>query len=393
MRLLPFILFLATLASVPLLAQNLLEEPDPFSEVGEKKGDPDAKPADRNAIEIPMLQNLPEIVGDGGKVKEKVSEEKKGDAAEKAPLDAQISQHIQKLAEAERDNRMSFMRIVIDDIVRLCELDEKQREDLELAAKGASERSMKEWHEQAERYFRTRLESADPDAAKEMLEGMGSVNFGGNRAEEEGETLDLWKDSLKNVLTDAQVKRYEEILEQREADRIDAFARMSISTIDDHLRLTPDQKSKLGAIVQASAADYLEDVQRYWGDYFERGMLMSLVNAAEEDELKAILTEKQFDRLRDATSNFDHFWDQKRRLRRAKEKASERRKDSDAEKEYEKKEAAPAEGAEIRRAIIGAGGGVIRVEGGNGIIIKGNAGGVKIIDEPKEAPPAVPQDQ
>lgn len=381
MRFPPCFLLLAVLVVTPLAAQNVIDEPDPFSEVGEKKGDPDAKPADRNALELPMLQNFPDLIGEDVDAEIKPAAGKKAGDAEKGPLDAQISQHIQKLAEAERDNRMSFMRIVIDDIVRLCELDEKQRVDLELAAKGASERSMKEWHEQAERYFRTRLESADPDAAKEMLEGMGSVNFGGNRAEEEGETLDLWKDSLRNVLTDAQVKRYEEILEQREADRIDAFARMSISTIDDHLRLTPDQKSKLGAIVQASAADYLEDVQRYWGDYFERGMLMSLVNSAEEDELKEILTEKQFDRLRDATSNFDHFWDQKRRLKRAKEKASERRKDSGDEKE-----AAPDADAAVMP------GGVIRVEGGKGIIIKGNAGGVKIIEEKQDDPPT-PRDQ
>ncbi len=103
-----------------------------------------------------------------------------------------------------------------------------------------------------------------------MLEGMGSVNFGGNRSEEEGESLDLWKDSLAEVLTDEQVKRYEAVLEQREADRSTPSPRMSVSTIDDHLRLTPTQKTKIGEIVQASAADYLEDIQRYWGDYFER---------------------------------------------------------------------------------------------------------------------------
>jgi hypothetical protein len=358
------------LITAPLAAQKQVLEPDPFKVLGGKAGD-DGEAAPAGEREPPAQ----------GK--------------EKEPLTAQISAHIVKLAEAERDNRMSFMRIVIDDIVRLCELDEEQRGKLELAAKGAAERSMKEWHEQAERYFRTRLESTDPDAAKEMLEGMGSVNFGGNRAEEEGESLDLWKDSLAEVLTNEQVKRYEAVLEQREADRVDAFARMSVSTIDDHLRLTPDQKTRIGLIVQASAADYLGDIQRYWGDYFERGMLMSLANSVEEDELKAILTGQQFDRLREATSNFDHFWDQKRRLKRAKEKASDRRKNGKEEEEYEEKEAAaPAAGAVVK-------GGVIRIGGGaNGaVIIKGGAiggGGAKI--EIKEAAPAPakapePQDQ
>lgn len=278
---------------------------------------------------------------------------------EPIPLNAQISQHIRKLAEAERDKRLSFMRMVIDDIARLCELDERQKEDLELAAKGASERSMKEWHEQAERYFRTRLESTDPDAAKEMLDGMGGVNIGGNRSEEEGESLDLWKDSLKDVLTAEQVERYEAILAQREAARIDAIARMSLSSIDDHLRLTPEQRSRLEAIVHAAAKEYLGEVQKYWGDYYERGMLMSLANAADEEELRAVLTQPQYERLRDATSNFDHFWDQKRRLKRAKAKAAERRKGAAPE-------AKPEEDKEVEKP---AAGGAVRLPGG-GIRVK-----------------------
>ena len=54
---------------------------------------------------------------------------------------------------------------------------------------------------------------------------------------------------------------------------------------------------------------------------------MSLANAAEPEELKKFLTENQFDRLREATSNFDHFWDQKRKVKRAKRKAAVRRSD------------------------------------------------------------------
>jgi hypothetical protein len=326
---LPFLTLLSPALSAGLVliasglsAQEGDEEPDPFVVIGEKPGDPaaDADKAAPGKPVVPPAVKPPE------------------------PLSAQISAHIQKLAEAEREKRLSFMRVVIDDIVRLCQLDNEQEEKLILAAKGASERSMKEWHEQAERYFRTRLESTEGDAAKEVLEGMGSVNFGGNRSEEEGESLGLWKDSLKDVLTGEQITHYEGVLAQRRLDRIDAFARMSISTIDGHLRLTPEQKSKMAELVHTSAATYLDDVQTYWGDYFERGMLMSLANAAEENQLRAILTEPQFDRLREATSNFDHFWDQKRRLKRAKEKAAERRKTQNEEEEYQDKEAAPAAG-------------------------------------------------
>lgn len=281
---------------------------DPFAEIGDLKGDPEAAEVPPGRLEKPK--------------KADVDPSGEGDAR---PIKAQISAHIVKLADEERKKRLTFMRIVIDDVVRLCDLDDEQEDRLFLAARGAAERSMKAWNEQAERYFRNRLEQAEPDDAKEMLDGMGNVNFGGNHAEEEGESLDLWRDSLKVVLTEEQIQRYESIVEERRQERIQAFSQMSLTTIDQHLRFTPEQKSSMQKLVLAAATEYLDDVQRYWGDYFERGMLMSLANAAEPEELKEFLTENQFERLREATSNFDHFWDQKRKMKRAKRKAAVRR--------------------------------------------------------------------
>ncbi|MEM1441096.1 MAG: hypothetical protein AAGF67_02060 [Verrucomicrobiota bacterium] len=304
----PFLIAILLLAAIlfPNLVRSQVTEPNPFDIIGEQ---------------------IEEAAPSG---------EESDEAGAPEPLSAQISQHILKLAEGERDKRLKFMAVVIDDVARLCQLDSGQQEQLKLAAKGAAERSMKDWHTQAERYFRTRLDGADRDTTKEMLEGMGSVNFGGNRSEEEGESLDLWKDTLKTVLSDEQIQRYEEVLEQRQLDRIEAFTLMSVTTLDSHLRFTPEQKEEIEELVHEATTAYLDDVQRYWGDYFERGMLMSLANASEESELREILTDEQFDRLKEATTNFDHFWDQKRRLKRAKEKAALRRaeqKEEDAKKE------------------------------------------------------------
>ena len=91
----------------------------------------------------------------------------------------------------------------------------------------------------------------------------------------------------------------------------------------------------MGELVHEASTNYLADVQRYWGDYFERGMLMSLANAADDEDLREILTEQQFDRLKEATTNFDHFWDTKRRNRRAAEKAALRRNANKSEDEKE----------------------------------------------------------
>lgn len=248
----------------------------------------------------------------------------------KEPLSAHISAHISKLAQAEREKRLQFMKVVINDVVRLCQLDEGQQDQLLLAAKGATERSMKNWHEQAERYFRARLKDADSDTAKETLDGM-TVSFGGNRSKEQGESLELWKDTLSVVLNEKQIARYEEVLKQRNLDRINAFSSISMTTLDGHLRLTPDQKEGLGELIYQAAVNHLDDVQRYWGDYFEKGMLMSLANANEDEVLQEILTEGQFERLKSATANFDHFWDARKRERRKKKEDEENHKQKSKE--------------------------------------------------------------
>ncbi len=317
-RLLSTVALAATI--LPLFAQDI-DEPDPFSVVGEKQGD--AAPVTEIEVDEPKIAGAPE------------------------PLSAQISHHILKLAQEERQKRLKFMAVVIDDVARLCDLDLEQRERLDLAAKGTAERSMKDWHQSAERYFRTRLEGADSDTAKEMLESMGGVNFGGNRSEEEGESLDLWKDTLKVVLTDEQIAEYEKVVEQRQLDRIDAFSKMSLTTIDSHLRLTPDQRSRIGEVVHTAASEYLDDIQRYWGDYFERGMLMSLANASGDETLKEILTEDQFERLQEATTNFDHFWDQKIREKNAREKAARMRAEK-AEEEADDADSAPEDSQTVQ---------------------------------------------
>lgn len=230
-------------------------------------------------------------------------------------IEEQISLRVSKLATEEMRKRMSFMEIVIDDISRLCELDEDQQKKLTLAAKGASSRSMDRWHDQAVRYFKTRVNGADTETAQQILSDVGTLNFGSRNADREGEMESLWTDSLNSVLSNEQINRYQDVVAQREQARIDAFAQMAIASLDNHLRLTPDQKKQLNPIITNSANQYLNEIQRYWGDYLEKNMLMSLVNAADKSTLNKILTSNQFARLRTATSNLDHFWDQRRRDR------------------------------------------------------------------------------
>ena len=290
---------------------------------------------------------------------QKAEEEKNDPKREFATLDEQISFHVNRLAKQEMQERMDFMHIVIEDISRLCDLEEKQTDSLVLAAKGASKRSMSRWHEQADRYFRTRVNGVDADTAREILSNVNNnVNFGGQGSDGRGELEELWKDTVESVLTKEQNEIYVSVTTARQQARIDAFADMAISSLDIYLRLTPEQRAKLFPIVKNSATEYLDDIQRYWGEYLEKKMLMSLINIEEPEKLKKILSEKQLSRLRSATTNLDHFWQERRRKRAAAAKKQPVKKDGD-----QKAEARPIGGAG-RIVIKGAADGAVVIKPG-----------------------------
>ncbi|MDF1751844.1 MAG: hypothetical protein P1U89_03615 [Verrucomicrobiales bacterium] len=285
------------------------------------------------------------------------------DSGKGLTVDEQISRHVRKQADEERKKRMDFMGFVIDDIVRLCELNDAQKERLVLAAKGASKRSMERWHEQAERYFRQRVSGSDEETVNEMLQNMGNVNFGGRDSDREGETEAVWKDSLKDVLSAEQLSKYDTVLAERTQARIDAFSEMAIASLDSYLRLTPQQKAKMSPIINSSANEYLDDIHRYWGEYVEKNMLMSLANAADEKTLKEILSDRQYERLQSATSNLEHFWEQRRRLKKAKNDADQRKNENgDQRAEAIKIDGNIKAGGKV--VIKAANGGAVRIQPG-----------------------------
>ena len=80
----------------------------------------------------------------------------------------------------------------------------------------------------------------DADTAKEILSNIGTVNFGSRGSDREGESQSLWKDSLKSVLSEPQIKKYEHVVEERKQSEINAFSQMAVVSLDIFLRLTPD---------------------------------------------------------------------------------------------------------------------------------------------------------
>ncbi len=289
-----------------------------------------------------------------------------------------ISEQVQKLANEERERRLEYMQIVMDDIIRLCRLGEPEQGRLELAAKGATKRSMERWHEQADRYFRNRVQDTDPATAQEILGNIGGVTFSGRASEGDSEVEELWKEALSAALTEAQLHTYETVVEERSRARIHSFAQMSLATIDDYLRLTPEQREQIGEIVHDSATNYLDQIQKYWGEYLQKGMLMSLANAADEETLAEILSEAQHARLKSATSSLDHFWKQRHKAR--KEEEEKRKKEAEAQDKAATPQAAAPEPAAVgegpiagdaeAEAVPVAGGGRVRIKaGGEGAVI------------------------
>lgn len=248
------------------------------------------------------------------------------ESGDELPLDAAVSRYLVHLAEEERQSRLEGMDSILADISRICKLDEAQQERLRLAATGAVERSMKEWHERTERLLRSELEKAEPDARKDVIARLGPMTFIDKNGKKMGEKIDLWRDALGDVLSDEQLALYDGEQTKRKEASIDAFTRLSLAMLDERLLLDPTQRAALEKIVKFAVSAHLPEIRQYWGGYLEEGVLLSFANIEEQSVLEKILTKGQLEELKEATVGFEHFWDQKRRMIRAKKKAAERAK-------------------------------------------------------------------
>lgn len=204
-----------------------------------------------------------------------------------------VNAYIQQISDAEKKQKLEQMNGAIEDIDRVCQLDEEQRLKLDVAAKGAVDKYLESWREQMDNWVRNRVRTANGDI-EQFLGGMGTVRFG-NAREWAPERQELWIGSVKSSLTDEQRSLYKEDLDARAAFKHNAMSQAIVADLDRRIKLSAKQRDRLLPLVVVAAEKYWDRLEEWTGNDEQLPLYQmgAILGGVEEDKMKEILSENQ----------------------------------------------------------------------------------------------------
>lgn len=217
--------------------------------------------------------------------------------ADRSPVDVEraVSEFLVAAAREERQQRQVAMEARVADVKRATGLGERDVRVLQTAAKGAVERSLRDWERNAESYVGGQVQDATPDTIRMLLGGAGQLRFSfgnaGNPADE-----GLWRNMLKSVLPEPQKSAWESAIASRENYRLEAVARLALAKLDESVRLTGEQHARLLPLVQGVVRQYFPSYEAAYGN---RGMIQTwfigaFVIGVPEESIRPLLTPAQW---------------------------------------------------------------------------------------------------
>lgn len=206
-----------------------------------------------------------------------------------------VSDYLFSAAQDERRQRQDAMQARVADVKRASGLGEREMRLLQVAAKGAVERSLRDWERNAESYVSSQVQDATPETVRTLLGGPGQLRFSFGNAGNPADEL-LWRNMLKSMLPEAQRGAWEAAVASRENYRMGAVARLAVAKLDECVRLTADQHSKLLPLVENVVRRYFPSYEAAYGN---RGMIQTwfigaFVIGVPEESIRSLLTPAQW---------------------------------------------------------------------------------------------------
>ncbi|MEM7013795.1 MAG: hypothetical protein AAF585_20215 [Verrucomicrobiota bacterium] len=227
---------------------------------------------------------------------------------EQETRDEKIAEHIQRISETERDQKLVTMGEAVSDIDRVCSLTDEQREKFDLAAKGAVEAYLDKWRGKMDGWVRGRARNENGDIDQFLL-GMGTVRFG-EAKDWAPQKQSIWVQSVVRILNDEQRRLYAEDLEERAKFRSQAMAQAVLADADRVVKFTTDQRKELLPLVQDATSEYWDRLENWAGaeqslPFYQMGAVLGGVDAKFVEEL---LSEAQHKQWKSYVAKHDAGW-------------------------------------------------------------------------------------
>ena len=218
-----------------------------------------------------------------------------------------ISAHLAKAEDDSASEHVGEMNIVVGDVRRTVGLSEDRLRMLEIAAKGAIDRSMEGWRSAQENQVRQQASGLPLDMVEQRLQSLGRV-FVGNS--DDTDQQPLWTAALAQFLTPEEHSRWVDAEKERQSYREKALVAMLLAELDRQLGVTLTQAEKLEPLALAALSDYMPDMMNYIdrSNGIDLRMLLLMLSGIPEATLKTLLTEQQHTRWVQLTADYRGWW-------------------------------------------------------------------------------------
>ncbi|MEM7011006.1 MAG: hypothetical protein AAF585_05930, partial [Verrucomicrobiota bacterium] len=156
-----------------------------------------------------------------------------------------VEHPLKRASKLKREELKHFMMLQIDDLNRTCDLSEAQIARLQVASKGAIERSLEKWVQEIEdNGWLDMVGQMDPDVADQWL-----ANVGENLSHKSAARHELWLKTIESVLTNEQKDKRKGVTRRRQAYQRRATVDQAIAILDLEMMFSEDQRNEFRNLV------------------------------------------------------------------------------------------------------------------------------------------------
>ena len=209
-----------------------------------------------------------------------------------------LSTFLAEMRLRDRTNYLSRKLAEVEDMIRVVALTPEQGAQLTTAAKGTSELALEAGAKSRSKTMHKSVANVPRDQIYARLRQLGGNQFSVQDSEV---VKKLWDTTVDRLLTDEQRRLWKDTLAERAAFEKKILRQQLLAQTERTLNLSDDQVNALEPLFEDLLEKYGPDLARrfrsstdpwYYNSYYS----LCLVNGIEEDSLKSLLTEKQFDR-------------------------------------------------------------------------------------------------
>jgi hypothetical protein len=193
-----------------------------------------------------------------------------------------VFQHFRSMSNA-RESLLAELTLKVDELDRICNLDDSQRRKLSLAGRGDMKRFFDTYERVKTKFQRTTPKDRRIDTVFQEIAPLQTAIQAGLF---DGDSF--IHRSLKNVLTDAQRTKYLQVQQERQRIRHQAAVELTVHTLDEAIPLLASQRDSLIDMLLALTRPARRSGQH---DYYT---IMYQIARMPPDQFRTILDETQW---------------------------------------------------------------------------------------------------